>query len=300
MVSGSSAATVSSSGSLPAQKPTIRRSRTALWLIGLALLIVTGLVVALVYPSSHRPPAEKGLVARLSRGMHLVFSDDFSGTRLDSAKWDTCYPWFTTGHGCTNFSNPELEWYLPSQVQVSGGVLHLVASEIPTLGESRDGRPMTYQWRSGMVTSYGKFDFTYGLVEIQAHMVKGDGLWPALWMLPFPQSGIPEIDIAENIGDYPEALQVYLHGTTGSPNRTVAITDLPVGWHTFVLDWQPGSLTWYVDGTQVYRYAGSNVPHQPMYLLADLAVGNFVTAHPTPSTPPRASFNIRRVAVYQR
>ena len=53
----------------------------------------------------------------------LIFDDGFDGADLDRSKWGTCYPWFKTT-GCTNHGNPELEWYLPEQVSVQGGVLH--------------------------------------------------------------------------------------------------------------------------------------------------------------------------------
>lgn len=236
----------------------------------------------------------------LTAGMHVVFSDSFSGTSLDTAKWATCYPWFPTDGGCTNFANPELEWYLPSQVQVSKGVLHLVAEDVPTKGEAKSGAPMTYPWRSGMVTTYRSFHFTYGVLEVKARLVRGDGLWSALWLLPYPQSGLPEIDLAETYGEDPDIPSVVLHGVDTHPYRTFQTTDLSRGWHTFTLDWKRSSLAWYIDGTQVYSHVGSDVPDAPMYFLADLAVGNFVGSHPTALSPSPASLDIKSVAVYQR
>jgi beta-glucanase (GH16 family) len=233
-------------------------------------------------------------------GMHLAFSDDFTGTSLDTAKWATCYPWWPqNGSGCTNLGNPELQWYRPSQVRVSDGTLHLVAVERDTSGTAADGTPKTYPWRSGMVTTHSSFTFTYGYVAVRARLVKGDGLWSALWLLS--EAGAPEIDISELYGNDPTKLSVVLHAKSGSrAYRTVSTPDLSDGWHTYALDWEPSSITWFVDGRAVYRYMGEEVPSVPMYFIANLAVGNFFQAHPTASTPPTASLDIRRVDIYQR
>ena len=95
---------------------------------------------------------------------HVAFADAFPGKVANKAHWNTCYPWGTPA-GCTNFGNSELQWYLHSQVQVSENTLHLVAREQATADKTATGSPMTYGWRSGMVTSYKKFSFTYGYVQ---------------------------------------------------------------------------------------------------------------------------------------
>ena len=90
--------------------------------------------------------------------MKLAFSATFPSTQLDTNVWDTCSVWFNPATGCTNFGNPqEEEWYLPGQDQVSDGVLHLVATETPTLGTDSSGAPKTYPYTSGMVTTLSVF-----------------------------------------------------------------------------------------------------------------------------------------------
>ena len=51
------------------------------------------------------------------------FDASFTGSRLNTSVWSTCYPWIHDGGGCTNFGNAktEHEWYLPSQDRVYGG-----------------------------------------------------------------------------------------------------------------------------------------------------------------------------------
>jgi len=239
-------------------------------------------------------------------GMHLVFSDDFSGSVLDTATWQTCYWWVTNGAGCTNYGNsdmPEYEWYLPSQDQVSNGVLHLVASETPTLGTNANGDPETYPWTSGMVTTQKSFEFTYGFVEVSAQIANGNGMWCALWLGPASEAGVPEVDIAETWGAGTAStwLGFYLHLPGGvRPSRQIHTKSLMTGWHTFAVDWEPSSLTWYVDGVKMFTYTGSGIPQVPMYFLANLAVYKNLDMPQTAAMEATDSFNIRSVQIYQR
>ncbi|MHB1504205.1 MAG: glycoside hydrolase family 16 protein [Acidimicrobiales bacterium] len=247
-------------------------------------------------PAGNAGPASNGSDVRLS-GMHLVFHATFQGSSLDPAIWTTCYPWDDTPAGCTNYGNPEFQWFLPAQAQVAHGALRLVASREPTHGYSATGKPEVYGWRSGMVTTYGSFSFTYGYVQFRARLASGAGFWSALWMLPANLSWPPEIDVAEVLGGNPTQPSYFYHPPGaptegGSPSRPSA--NLSKGWHTFGVDWRPGSITWYTDGHRVYQYRGPT-PSTPMYLLADLAVSWGISS----SSPPHAALYIKSVRVYQ-
>jgi beta-glucanase (GH16 family) len=79
-------------------------------------------------------------------------------------------------------------------------------------------------------------------------------MWPALWMLPANNAQVlPEIDLMEIIGTGTTQPLVSFHPATGPvENLGVKTSDLSSGWHTFGLDWEPGSLTWYIDGSAVF------------------------------------------------
>ena len=144
---------------------------------------------------AHRPvtTTTDGVPAGYSSA-DLAFQDDFDGTALNNAKWNPFItsnsahgvPWNTNGHGGSGLQNPSLvanqEYYLPAQVQVDNG-LDLVADQTTTPGMLA-GTPRTYPWRSGAVTTYGKFEFTGGYIQIVAKMPAGPGMWPSMWMLP--------------------------------------------------------------------------------------------------------------------
>jgi beta-glucanase (GH16 family) len=208
------------------------------------------------------------------------FSATFTGSTLNRSVWDTCYPWLSQ-RGCRNFGNAEEhEWYLPSQDQVSGGVLHLVAQRELTEGTNRYGAPEQYDCRSGMITSYPGLRFRYGYIQIVARIPSSPGLWPALWLDPANFTWPPEMDIVESWGDaavagsyfHPEKHERDTSRVFYTPASRVA------GWHTFALSWTRTQMTWLVDG-HVTMTVRDKVPHEKMIFIADLAdykpVGGF-------------------------
>lgn len=242
-------------------------------------------------PRSARP-------ATVPAGMHLAFNATFQGSRLDPAVWTTCYP-----GGCHNFGNPqEVEWYLRSQDSVHDGALWMTAVHRPTPGSTESGTPFTYPYRSGMVTTYHSFEFTYGYLRVVAKApASGPDLWPALWLIPAHQLSPPEIDLFEG-GPTPTQALIALHLPSGSTwSSRFPTTNLSIGWHTFVLSWEPGQLSWSIDG-RTYYTTTTGVPNIPMYFIADLAVDDF--AHPCvqPDAPTscNGTFAIRSVQIWQR
>ena len=202
----------------------------------------------------------------------LKFDSTFQGNQLESRVWDTCYPWATSG--CTNTGNvtdPEQEWYLSSQNQVSDGILHLVARREPTRGVNQQGKPKEFACRSGMVTTYPSLRFKYGYIQIAAKIPFGKGLWPALWLAAANQQWPPEVDILEHW--HSESTSgVYLHPVTGArQGGAVKTPTLSTGWHTFGLYWTKTRLVWYYDGSQLFA-TSTGVPQQDMYFIANLAV----------------------------
>jgi beta-glucanase (GH16 family) len=202
------------------------------------------------------------------------FMATFSGSQLNTSVWSTCYPGFDQS-GCTNFGNPnaELEWYVPTQVQVAGGLLHLVAQQIPTTGRTASGGPQTYACRSGMVTTYPSFQFEYGYIQVVAKIPSGAGLWPALWLAAANNKWPPEMDMVEvNSGPAPYAGMFFHYSTsTGNGVQEIHTSSAQVsGWHTFALSWTSSQMTWLLDG-HVMMIVRQDVPHQEMYFIANLA-----------------------------
>ncbi|MER8182021.1 glycoside hydrolase family 16 protein [Kitasatospora sp. NPDC094015] len=233
-----------------------------------------------------------------------VFRDDFDGPALDTANWVTCYDW--NDGGCTNAGNHEQQWYLPGQARVDSGALVLAADRRATPGT--DGK--TYPWTSGMVST-GRSSwnaaplhtFTYGWFAAALQTpADPEGMFPAFWLIPAETRGTPpELDIAEFPGSSSFVdLNVHWRAPDGTDDRVghrYQSTDFSAGLRVFAVDWEPGSVTWYVDGVEQFRVTDPvAVPHVAMELILNLAVG-----YPT-SPPPSvdaAQLRVDWVAVWQ-
>lgn len=236
----------------------------------------------------------------------LLFSDEFDGTSLDLSKWHTCFWWATDT--CSIESNNELELYVKDDVLVGGGILTLRAQRRTAPGWN--GK--TYRYTSGMVSTGGRkyekppgFAYTYGYAEARVRVPRGQGLWPAFWMLPVSYRSRPEIDIMEILGDQPDVHHMNYHwlypdGTRGDRGATWAGPAFSVDWHSFGVDWQPGAIVWYVDGIERWRFTdAANVPAEPMYLLLNLAVGGDWPGSPNASTPFASYYQVDYVRVWR-
>ncbi|WP_157965707.1 glycoside hydrolase family 16 protein [Euzebya rosea] len=233
--------------------------------------------------------------------------DRFDGTELDDARWTRCYWW--DDDGCTNLGNAELQWYLPDQVQVADGVVRLVADDRPHTTD--DGTRWSH--RSGMITTgppthdgEPRLAFTYGEVEVRARVPAGSGLWPAIWMLPATTESRPEIDLMEVLGDSTDILRMHVHYVDGDGERQslgqdVDVEDLAEDFHTYGLRWAPDRLEFLLDGRTVWEVTEPDaIPHEPMYLLVNLAVGGEWPGPPGPDTSFPTSFDIDEVVIRPR
>ncbi|MFD5935899.1 ricin-type beta-trefoil lectin domain protein [Streptomyces sp. NPDC060333] len=226
------------------------------------------------------------------------FSDTFdgpAGTAPDPAKWQT-----ETGD---NVNNHERQYYTAGNANAAlDGQGHLVITarrENPANHSCWYGR---CEYTSARLNTAGRFTRTYGHVEARLKVPRGQGMWPAFWMLGndigqvgWPASG--EIDVMENVGFEPSTIHGTLHGPgySGSGGIGAAYT-LPGGqafadaFHTFAVDWAPDSVTWSVDGTVYQRRTPADLGgrawafNKPFFLILNLAVGGYWPGDPDAGT----------------
>ncbi len=260
-----------------------------------------------------QPPAAETLTPELPTtepyGPVQIFDDEFDGTSVDAAKWTKCY-WWDNG-GCTNLGNNELEWYEPNNVLVSDGTLKLRAEKRTVKGS--DGK--TYNYTSGMITSGRKaeddpqpdlFAFKYGYVEIRARAPSGKGLAPSFWLLAASQQWPPDLVVTTIDSGKPNVTNMAVHffnpdQSEGQASSTWTGPDFSGDWHTFAVDWQPTRIIWYVDGVERARFSdAARIPAEPMYLVANLAVGGNFAGAPGASTVFPSDFQIDYVRVWTR
>ncbi|WP_238649581.1 family 16 glycosylhydrolase [Paenibacillus piscarius] len=259
-------------------------------------------------------------------GMNLIWQDEFSGTTLDTSKWN-----YEQGYYISNdpnswgWGNNEQQHYTNSteNVYVQNGQLNIRAKNDP---KSFPQDPNRYaQYSSGKINTKDHLSFQYGRVDIRAKLPTGNGIWPALWMLPqdaaygaWAASG--EIDIMEAKGRLPGTTSGAVHfGGQWPVNKYIAGEyHFPQGqtfandYHVYSMVWEEDNVKWYVDGkfffkvnrSQWYSVAAPNNPNapfdQPFYLIMNLAVGGHFDGGltPDPSDIP-ATMQVDYVRVYK-
>lgn len=213
--------------------------------------------------------------------------------------YSTCY-WWESAADCAG-TNGEMEIYLPQQVMTQSDGLHLVAVAQPYI----TAKGTTYAYRSGMITTDGHFTFLYGTVRVRAQVPRGKGLWPAIWLLPQNRASGVELDLMENLGSDPHTVYQGVHyvGADGAHQHdggSYTGPDFSQGFHTFQMDWEPTRIVWSIDGVVVRTCANPlEIPHTPMFLIANLAVGGAWPGPPDVTTPFPADFIINMLQVQQ-
>ncbi|MER5873065.1 RICIN domain-containing protein [Streptomyces sp. NPDC002044] len=228
----------------------------------------------------------------------VTFSEDFdgpAGAAADPGRWQV-----ETGD---NVNNHERQYYTAGNRNAAlDGQGHLVIT-------ARRENPSDYscwygrcEYTSARLNTAGRFTQTYGRVEARLKVPRGQGMWPAFWMLGndigqvgWPNSG--EIDVMENVGFEPSTVHGTLHGPGYSGAGGIgAAYSLPGGqafadaFHTFAVDWAPDSVTWSVDGVVYQRRTPADLGgrawafNKPFFLILNLAVGGYWPGDPDGST----------------
>jgi beta-glucanase (GH16 family) len=284
--------------------PRLRPRLARILKVSTAVTVVAAATAFIVASPSTTPPAEAAIGG-------LTWSDEFNaaaGTPPNSAKWLR-----ETGGG--GWGNNELEYYTTSTSNAAhDGQGNMV---ITARRENPAGYGCWYgscQYTSARLNTSGRFTQAYGRFEARIKLPRGQGIWPAFWMLGdnigsvgWPASG--EIDIMENVGFEPNTVHGTLHGPgySGccglSGSRTIG-SPLADAFHTYTVDWAPDSVTWYLDGVQYSRKtpadAGGNqwVFNHPFFMILNLAVGGNWPGSPNASTVFPQQMLIDYVRVY--
>lgn len=269
--------------------------------------VATGLTVSATTLGRVDPDAP-AVNEDLLNDYELVFNDEFDGEVLDTSKWNTSFLW---GPGL--FINSEEQYYVDVVNYPDFGFnpftfdgQFLTINSIKTPPELSD-KALRQPYLSGLITSYDSFKFTYGYVETRARFTHGRGYWPAFWLLnAYYVDAKPEIDIMEFIGDNQDVVYHTYHYFDAEGNLrstesmpTVGI-DFTADFHTFGVEWLPGTLIFYVDGIERHRVTDPNVSSQEMYVLANTAIGGWWAGSPDETTPFPGEYVLDYIRVYQK
>jgi len=272
-------------------------------MIGVGILLcTTGCLIGQSEPS--QPPTV---------AWTLVWSDEFNapnGAPVDSSKWV-----LETGGG--GWGNEELEYYTNRAKNAYQQDGNLVIKVLREKYKGPDGVSRNYT--SARLKTQGKFSQAYGRFEARIKIPRGQGIWPAFWMLGddidkvgWPQCG--EIDIMENIGREPALVHGTIHGPgysgakgIGSPFGLAEGQRFADGFHVYAVEWEPDAIRFYVDDHLYATRTPSELPagtkwvyDHPFFLLLNVAVGGSWPGHPNASTKLPQRMLVDYVRVYRR
>ena len=248
----------------------------------------------------------------------LTWSDEFNGVNgspVDASKW-------VSESGGGGWGNDELEYYttrLDNATQQDGNLVIKVREEKYT---GADG--ITRSYTSARLKTLGKFSQTYGRFEARIKIPRGQGIWPAFWMLgddiektASGKSGWPacgEIDIMENIGKEPALVHGTIHGPgysgehgIGAPYELAANQIFADDFHVFAVEWEPNAIRFYVDDHLYTTRTPSDLPtgakwvyDHPFFILLNVAVGGGWPGSPDASSVFPQTMLVDYVRVYER
>jgi beta-glucanase (GH16 family) len=280
----------------------------------LIVALVTGLLIVLKTATGEKAP---GMAPPAGySAAQLIFDDRFSGTSLNSAHWNT----FMVGQGGiwnphglpVGDSAPGIHthqtYFSPSQVTVNNG---LTLTMVPDTRYSSLG----YRYRSGVVTTGGKFTLRSGYVQIKAKMSKASGGgWPAIWFIdPGSGGGSQEIDLQEG-GFTPTAFglprgtpvnNIFVstyHTPSGSNSDFSYVTPKPMNasFNIYGMQYIPGrSVKTYFNGRLVGSWTQniSTTPYEIVIWNTE-ASANVSGFHTTGESPDPSDLSVAEVQAY--
>ncbi|WP_185981870.1 family 16 glycosylhydrolase [Skermania sp. ID1734] len=223
----------------------------------------------------------------------LAYDAEFHGTALDPAKLTPCFDW--NNGDCTSSFNNGREHYLPSQVQISDGVAHLVAEPLNPPRHDAACFQDVCTYKSGLLSTARPspaqpylFTFKYGYVEARMKLPTTRGMFTAFWMVPANKDYKYdyEIDAVENISGIPNI--IYQNYAYAGRQKYYKVND-PIlntrgkcadknyanDFHNYGMDWEPGYVAFYIDGDECGRFTSTvpgQIADQPMQIIIDLMV----------------------------
>ena len=226
----------------------------------------------------------------INSNLKMAWNDEFTDSSLNLDKWN-----FQIGNGVNGWGNNELQFYTSNQnnYELSEGLLKIVPLYDPSHEQI---------YTSSKLVTKNKFNFkSPGIISIKFKVPQGQGLWPAIWMMPtdskfggWPRSG--EIDLMEARGSNTQQVLSTLHYFQnghkfqgGQHNESLA-TNFNEEFHNIDLVWNKEKISFYIDKkylvfeTSLNNTMGELYPfNEDFYLILNVAIGGNFVQEPVPS-----------------
>jgi beta-glucanase (GH16 family) len=243
----------------------------------------------------------------------LTWSDEFAaadGSRPDESRW-------SNDIGGGGWGNQELETYTSRAENATIQHGELVITARAEHFTASDGVPRDYT--SARLKTEGRFTQTYGRFEARVQIPRGQGMWPAFWLLGANASsagwpGCGEIDIMENIGREPTTVHGTFHGPGYSGGSAIGAAfqsadgkPFADAYHVYAVEWDQAEIRWYVDDHLYETRKPSDLPggsrwvfDHDFFIIINVAVGGSWPGNPDKTTIFPQQMKVDYVRVYKR
>ena len=232
-------------------------------------------------------------------GFRQTFAEGFE--HLDVSAWGPGTKWIahTPWHG--DFGDAAFVDPTPGfPFATSSAILRIEARKGP------DGH-----WRSGLISSRDHdgpggtgFAQRYGYFEIETKLPTGTGVWPGFWLVGIDTKPRAEIDVFEYYGNAPGSYHANVHVWADDAAKfgDGRIVPIPPGaafdqFNRYGVLVEADWVTFYFNRHEVWRTPTRPEFRQPMYMLANLALGS---GWPIDAVPNPTFMYIKSIAAYER
>ena len=232
-------------------------------------------------------------------GFRKTFDEDFLEP-LDVSAWGPGTRWiahtpFNKDFGDAKFADPKAGF----PFTVDNGILRIEA------------RRTNNKWQSGLLAAVDPvgngFSQKFGYFEMRAKLPKGEGVWPAFWLMGV--RGLQdqtitniEIDVLEQYGARPNTLVTSQHfwgpgDQHRSETRQFIVPGMTDGYHRYGVMIDESWMIFYYDGVELRRVPTPPEAKVPVYPMVDLALGG---GWPIANTPNPSYLYVDYIRVYAR
>lgn len=191
-------------------------------------------------PSTPPPPDAPPPVTPPIGWNTVLFEDYFSGTSIDTSKWNI-------RNGTTQSNMDGMNFAANCTV----------ANNMLSIRSGLNAGNTTYPWTCGYLDTIGKFSVQEGRWEARVRFPWGTtayGYWPAFWLRP-DDGGNGEIDIMEAWPNHNQVSYTIWHDYTGTahPSSTLPKSGFdPSAWHVYAVEKEAGSLKFFLDDVMMW------------------------------------------------
>ena len=227
-----------------------------------------------------------------------TFSEDFE--HFDVSAWGPGSRWIAHTPWAGDFGDAQFSDPMPGfPFATASTILRIEARKDP------DGK-----WRSGLISSRDHdglggsgFAQQYGYFEIETKLPSGTGVWPAFWLVGVTPKPRAEIDAFEYYGNAPNSYHANVHVWADDDSKfgDGKIVPIPPGsaadqFNRYGVRIDHDWVTFFFNRKEVWRSPTRPEYRQPMYMLANLALGS---GWPIDKVPNPSFMYIKSIAAYE-